>query len=905
MGVGALTIALDQFALEFVRLAREEPPPSIRDDLFSTRQSIAIVNLGLLRRFQIGADLSIPDLVELAIITTPLEAQGYAEMIALRVLLGDEREVMNTDRGIPELVDPEDVQIVPGGGTSSRKPGLSQHPRSSRFRKRLTPKELFDVLSLIAEQRIETEIKSEAITFANQVEEDLFAQSRDSISEDEKRQYVMHRTSFELVGGRRGILQREITNYDDLFDAARREVLTALPLFDKHKLSQGQALGLNEEMKELTRRDDQALALAVLDTVTSRQEPPETKILMDDAPISHIMSAYDTLLEYEQFIDRMGLAPTSEAPHLQEVKVQLQESIRQNVELLSDLLQYPELFQDGIDHHTLRAMADATLRTASPLDALKQARSVDEQLWTDLSTYVYERAKKDLELLTAQDVLDDPILSPEWARLLHDRLDVLTDASWEERRQIVNRLEELSEYASRAPSVVTALLSETQSQLQSMIPQASSLEEVISTKSLSDTAQLTKEVSQDFQDWMDQRIDRVGSRDELVNVVETAKAEGLPFSSGHVYDKGTALEMPRAELSKLLGNMFDYLMNLMEFDNPSFERVESLIENAHFSLSEIELLVSRAIEQSCSGALGALAYHDTDKILKTVPSSAADLLQQGLGAGAGENLLKIWFEYSGRLPDWMRDPIKQVAKRVVIELGKKKASSLIGSSEAGALPNGTVRPYFLGDDPDTVDIDETLEHILSTGKPRDAITVDDFVVRRMVSGRRCVVFLVDISGSMRGRPLSAATLVASMLLAAFARDELGVALFESNSHVVCEIGEAVDIDVVMDTLLDLTARGGTQMSSALRWARDEFAKSRSQDKMLIMVTDANLADFAKSIPIMEEIADMGVTSLLAIPVSTYGIGNIQAIIESASAQMVPIKSWDNFPELVSEILSRR
>lgn len=886
-----------QFALDFVRLAREDPPAYIRDDLFSTRQSIAIANLGLTRKLQTGLELTLPELVELAIITTPLEAQGYAEMIALRVLLGDEREYFDDEAGTPGLVDPEDTQILPG----RRQKGTRGKGGSRVRKKRLTPQELFELLEILNEKAAEH--GSQSLQFAEHIEEELFSKNLDSLSKEELLQHAIRRTAFELAGGRSGILQREITSYEKLLDLARSEVLTSLPMFDKRKVTQGQFLGLNEDMRKYSRRDDLSLAVDFL--ADSESSESQLKAIPESTPLSQVMASFDTTLEYDRLLDRLRIDKAGHAPNLQTVVEAVEEFIRSHVQTLADILQHPELFQEGIERSKLNEISDNTMEALDALDALSQARTVDEQLGSDLSTYVYSKLKDELQSLPIHQILDHPIASPEWLDILHHALQNLGDASWQERKQLAERMMEHQERMLGAPSVVDALQMENLSQLEMMIQQSLGLEETIDTKSLSDEMGLFDHIKENLKQWMDQQISRTSSRDDLVENVESAKREGIPFSNAQVRQMGQDFGMSTAEISKLLGGLFDYLKELIENDDPAFERIESLLENAELSSAEINELTTLSIKHSTSGALGALAYHNMQEVIKNVPQSAADLLQQGLGAGSGENLLKIWFDYKGILPPWMREPVKEAAKRVAIELGKKKASSLVGSSEAGVLPNGTIRPYFLGDDPDTIDIDETLDYIMSTGKSSDAVTTEDFVVRRMVSGRRCVVFLVDISGSMTGKPLSAATLAASMLLAAFARDELAVALFESNSHVVCEIGEEIDIDTVMDTLLELQARGGTQMSAALKWARDQFGKSRSQDKMLIMVTDACLGDFDRSTLYMMEMADMGVTSLLAVPASTYGIGNIQSIIESSSAQLVPIKSWDGFPEIVSEIMSRR
>ena len=74
--------------------------------------------------------------------------------------------------------------------------------------------------------------------------------------------------------------------------------------------------------------------------------------------------------------------------------------------------------------------------------------------------------------------------------------------------------------------------------------------------------------------------------------------------------------------------------------------------------------------------------------------------------------------------------------------------------------------------------------------------------------------------------------------------------------------------------------------------------------MLIMVSDDSIGDFNRCQDHMRKIADMGTTSTLIVPHTMFGMGNIQSILQTANAELVPVRDWKDFPEVVSEILSR-
>ena len=94
------------------------------------------------------------------------------------------------------------------------------------------------------------------------------------------------------------------------------------------------------------------------------------------------------------------------------------------------------------------------------------------------------------------------------------------------------------------------------------------------------------------------------------------------------------------------------------------------------------------------------------------------------------------------------------------------------------------------------------------------------------------------------------------------------------------------------------------MQRAVEWAETQLQESKSQDKMLVMLTDAMIGDFASTEPHLASIAELGTTSVLIMPQTARGLGSIQGILDRANAQLVTINRWEDFPEIVSDVLSR-
>ena len=885
-----MTDELIEFAVVFVREARRDPPKYLRSGLFSSRQSVAITKMGISRILQTGNPLGLNELIQLAVITSPPEAQGYAEMIALRVLLGDEREGF-VDAAAGALRTSKPQPAIPTKGSLG-----SIQAQLQRYDLKL--KELIESLDLL--KSIDLEKDKIRMKFASKLEAQLFQQAREKLTDEERMKLAQLRVAFELIGGRDGIMNMGISSTQDMLEAAKRRMLQSIPRMDPELLAQAHMLGLSQQISNLALNPDTKLLASIMEmTIT----PIDVKLLKQ-VKLSQLDQALDALQEYQSLMKRTGLTQDTQAPFILELYKKIGELIRVKATSLDDIINHPDLFSGKTDRDDLLKLLQGSSETGDPLTFLSKANLVDQLMGTDLTSHAARLIGEKFRKITPEQILQNPTQCAEWLELLSQSLENLHNPSMNELSQLIQKIENIRQHPEIGEFMTVELESEQVSQLLKMIGMASSVDTLIQTGELAQQVNQNVRMKQRFGERFDDLLSSIDTKDMLLNMTETARQMGWPMNVTNLRQMGENLGMNQSEISRLIGSVFDYIKELIETQNPSFERIESLMKGTTFTDAEFDELVCKSVEHSSAGGLGALAARNLLKTSRGVPQSHQPLMEQAIGAGPGENLLKMWFMYGRDLPHWLREPVKDAAKKVAIDLGKKKASALIGSSEAGILPNGAIRPYMLGDDPDTIDIDETLSNILASGKPHDQVTTDDFIVRRLVSGRRCVVFLVDISGSMSGAPLASATLATAMLLSAFARDELGLAFFESDSHVVCEVGKPVDVDDVMDEVLDMQARGGTQMQAALQWAEDQFKEAGSQDRMLIMLTDAYIGDFARSEIHFHNMTDMSVTSVLVVPGSTYGIGNFQAIVQAADAHLVPIEDWENFPEVVSEILSR-
>ena len=163
-----------------------------------------------------------------------------------------------------------------------------------------------------------------------------------------------------------------------------------------------------------------------------------------------------------------------------------------------------------------------------------------------------------------------------------------------------------------------------------------------------------------------------------------------------------------------------------------------------------------------------------------------------------------------------------------------------GSGEQGLIPQNHARPFRAGDGLDALDLDETLDAIVASGKSVDQISEEDLFAYERTRGKAAMCVLIDISGSMGGGELAACAITIVMLLGRLLPEEVALAAFESDTHTIKSFHEDVDLDRVADQVLELEATGGTRVEAALDWAASELEQVPEANLRVLFL----LSDFA-------------------------------------------------------------
>jgi len=183
-------------------------------------------------------------------------------------------------------------------------------------------------------------------------------------------------------------------------------------------------------------------------------------------------------------------------------------------------------------------------------------------------------------------------------------------------------------------------------------------------------------------------------------------------------------------------------------------------------------------------------------------------------------------------PPGPRDPeayriARQIAKNLSIRKPARPARS--GRQGTGALAS---LPYRGGSD--DVDLDRTIDVLTERPVPDDA----DIIVRERTRTRRCVVLAVDVSGSMRGERIRNAAAAVGALAAELRDDPLAVIAFWSDAAVMLRLGARVRPLSLLDDLLQLPARGLTNVAFPLELARRELAAVSHREQRVLLLSDA-------------------------------------------------------------------
>lgn len=410
------------------------------------------------------------------------------------------------------------------------------------------------------------------------------------------------------------------------------------------------------------------------------------------------------------------------------------------------------------------------------------------------------------------------------------------------------------------------------------------------------------------------------TRTHLRQTVRSCSRMGTIPSQDAIRDAGGRLGLSEAEILELLNPSFRVIKQLIQQGVSDFERLQNLVSSAGLSYKQLKELADIATEHGNQAALGSIAHENLQAALGQITDRSyggrggsnfdtptgkpdadrAEMVFGGLLGGPATSIVKMWYSYRDELPPELKERLRRITKRLLIDLGMRFAKQTMGTSMLGGIQLSTsVRPYRLGDDMDLIDLEETIDNLLSKGITSfDIIEPEDFRVVETYQGHRCFVWALDKSGSMDSAEKLGMLAISVMAgLYAVQRDDFGVVLFDHQTHIVKKVPEkAVSIEKVASDLLDAKAGGGTGAAHTMKWALRNFEDTRAKEKVFILNTDMFLSDQQECESLAKEMKRQDIKLILIVPKSSYNPQAADALAKAGHGVVLDIGSIEELPE---------
>ncbi len=233
----------------------------------------------------------------------------------------------------------------------------------------------------------------------------------------------------------------------------------------------------------------------------------------------------------------------------------------------------------------------------------------------------------------------------------------------------------------------------------------------------------------------------------------------------------------------------------------------------------------------------------------------------------------------------LRAPARRLAARLVIDRSRSGRPRRPGTTKPRLVPAGT------GGD---LDVDASLEGILTARGERRPADLDELTARDWGRQDLAVCLLVDASGSMHGERLAVAATVAAAC-ALRAPSQHCVIAFAGDVRVLRPLHGSEPPATVVDRVLALRGHGVTRLAEALRAALEQLAPARAQRRVVVLLSDCRPTDedpvrVARAAPELLVLAPRGDAEQAA------------AFAAATGARWAELAGADSAPGLLRELL---
>ena len=727
----------------------------------------------------------------------------------------------------------------------------------------------------IGEELISPDLKTELdqlqdlideIELTKSVDTDVIQQLEQFFDElNQKRDEEPYKSALNFFNDDSELYKEEITSLDKLLEEAKKRLMQKINSLDPKDLKAGDSLGLDDLIQEKSKRSWEKITSKALNNQNISED------------LNNLLNSrnLEDLLQTLKYLNETNAIPKDT---LQNLKNDLQDHINNLDQLFSAAKNLGETPKFNLENVLNNSLQNNTFEHNFNL-----ANSLDQYFGTNLRTSLLDKfneQNKTQTNLSLETLTKSAFANKSWNSLFNQALQ--------------NAISE----ASNQNKKFEAFKSLTH-QLQQLMNSCANMH-------------CSQKMAQQLPDLTSLTLESCETPAQLRNTAEFLRKIGLKPESDDIKRIGKELDMPEDEIYELIEPNYQLLKKLVEKNQADFQRLSNLMNQIQDQLNyeRIKELIASALASDNREALGALGHFNLSESLKGASQiggqEGQDKMISCLSAGSGENLLKQWFIHRRDLPEKTKQKVKELAKKMLIDLGIYYSRARLGSATTGPIPINIVRPYSIGDDFENIDLEETIYNILEKGKELDHISYDDFFVFETAKGLRSACFELDISGSMSGDKLAYMSICITMLCYGLRKDELAITFFESNTQVLKEMTQKIDLEKLADELLSVKAQGGTRIQNALEWARKQFKEAaQSREKLNVLFTDAEIFDLREAIEELRIFRSLGIDFILVCPEESYNLKEAKKMVKIAGGQLLTIKDYNEFPRLISEIINSR
>lgn len=251
--------------------------------------------------------------------------------------------------------------------------------------------------------------------------------------------------------------------------------------------------------------------------------------------------------------------------------------------------------------------------------------------------------------------------------------------------------------------------------------------------------------------------------------------------------------------------------------------------------------------------------------------------------------LALLARMTGATDTRLRALAERLAARLFLDLARQHE---VDGRGIGRIVSAPYRP-----DEGDIDIDRSIEELVSAGAERRAVMPGELVIRSWGRPSTAICLLVDRSGSMHGRPLATSALAAAVV-AARTPDAYAVLSFARDVVAARAMWETRPTDEVIDRVLSLRGHGTTDVALALRAAGAQLATASAARRVTVLLSDCRATEHGDVVGAARSLDE------LVVLAPDGDSAEAAALAESAGGRWTTVSGPSDVVAALSSVLNR-